>query len=732
MKTQMIDLLKVYPVDKKELKIDENEFAKKRALIEKALLDCGIEATDIQVTMGNRCSLFEITTSTSLDTINAHRIFRKLQSLSARVVIPMPKKNVIGIEVENNKTEIVSMYSVINSQAFKKSTMELPVALGKTIVNSVYVFDLAKMPHLLIAGATGQGKSNCLTTIITSLLYKKNPDELKFLFIDPKMVEYTLYEDLKNHYLLNISGNETPIITDCDKAIYALNSLVEEMESRYRLLMNNHCRNIVEYNKKATEKGCKKLPYIVVMIDEYGDFMMQAGKMIETPITRIAHKARAVGMHLILATQRPSVKVITAPIKANILGRIAFRTASGIESSTILDERGAECLAGKGDLLISTEGKTERVQCAYVDMSETEKIVEYIVKNEQPCSYQIKGLNYDELNSTHIVNMESQNMKKAEIKTKNKNNEKSEPLPTCSVHPLETCNLNDLIGLESVKAQVISLRNYLKMQQLRNAKGLKSPIISNHLVFIGNAGTGKTTVARIIAKIYKDLGVLKKGHLVETDRSGLVANYVGQTATKTNKIVDSALDGVLFIDEAYSLTQSGSSNDYGQEAITTLIKRMEDNRDRLVVIFSGYPNEMQHFIESNPGLRSRINRYINFPDYTISELMQIFDYQCKMNDYIITDEAKLTLEMCVQSNINRKKANFGNARFIRNAFENIIHNQANRLSTKKDLTDDEMQKITVDDIVCDELDGRLGDLHYTGLSVLMLAVVVVIGCLYGF
>ncbi|MBR5434960.1 MAG: hypothetical protein IK117_11050 [Bacteroidales bacterium] len=413
MKTQMIDLLKVYPVDKNGLQIDENEFAKKHDIIENVLHDCGIVATYIKATVGHRCSLFEIKTSTPLDIIKAResRILRILSAYTLSAHIVIPNENTIGIEVVNNKMEIISMYSVINSQAFKESTMELPVALGRTSINSVYMFDLAKMPHLLIGGATGQGKSNCLHTIITSLLYQKNPDELKFLFIDPKRVEYTLYEDLVNHYLLKIPGIEKPIVTDCDKAIYALNSLVEEMDNRYRLLVEKHCRNIVEYNKKAIEKGLEKLPYIVVMIDEYGDFMMRAGKMIEPPIARIAQKGRAVGMHLILATQQPSVKIVTRVIKANIPGRIAFRTE--IESSTILDERGAEVLSGKGDLLISTGEKTERVQCAFVDMSETEKIVEYIVKNEQPCPYKIKGFKNDELKPTDVVNMEKTEVKAA-------------------------------------------------------------------------------------------------------------------------------------------------------------------------------------------------------------------------------------------------------------------------------------------------------------------------------
>ena len=257
--------------------------------------------------------------------------------------------------------------------------------------------------------------------------------------------------------------------------------------------------------------------------------------------------------------------------------------------------------------------------------------------------------------------------------------------------------LNNLIGLSSVKDEITKLANFIKIQQVRRSKGLKTPDISYHCVFTGNPGTGKTTVARIIASIYKDLGILKKGHLVETDRSGLVAEYVGQTAIKTNKIVDSALDGALFIDEAYSLVQ-GAKEDFGQEAISTLLKRMEDDRNRLVVILAGYGTEMQTFIDSNPGLQSRFNRYIHFPDYTANELEQIFLLNAKNNQYTLDDEALVKLEDSMSSVIEHKDKNFGNARFVRNLFEKSIQNQAMRLSSQPNITEEILSKITAEDL----------------------------------
>ena len=258
--------------------------------------------------------------------------------------------------------------------------------------------------------------------------------------------------------------------------------------------------------------------------------------------------------------------------------------------------------------------------------------------------------------------------------------------------------LDELIGLESVKEEVHTLANFAKIQQQRKAQGLKVPKMSYHLVFTGSPGTGKTTVARIVARIYKDLGILKSGHTVETDRSGLVANYVGQTATKTNAVIDSALNGVLFIDEAYALVPEDARSDYGQEAISTLLKRMEDDRDKLVVIIAGYPDEMKRFIDSNPGLQSRFTRYINFPDYTEQELFDIFKLYLNKNQYTITDDAAQLLKDNLNYVVAHKTKNFGNARYVRNIFERAVEQQANRLSAKHSISDDELSVLTKEDI----------------------------------
>ncbi|MBQ9641251.1 MAG: AAA family ATPase [Bacteroidaceae bacterium] len=267
--------------------------------------------------------------------------------------------------------------------------------------------------------------------------------------------------------------------------------------------------------------------------------------------------------------------------------------------------------------------------------------------------------------------------------------------------PLETDpykELDELIGLEKVKEEVRTLANFVKVQKMREQKGMKVPKISYHLVFTGSPGTGKTTVARIVARIYKDLGILKRGHTVETDRSGLVAEYVGQTAVKTNAIIDSALNGVLFIDEAYALVPEDSRSDFGQEAISTLLKRMEDDRDRLVVIIAGYTNEMQRFIDSNPGLQSRFNRYIDFPDYTPEELYQIFQMYLKKNEYTMTKEAGTYLMAALKDVVAHKDRNFGNARYVRNVFEKAIQQQANRIAKKQGLSAQQLGELELSDI----------------------------------
>ena len=307
-----------------------------------------------------------------------------LAALGIRIIAPIPGKGTIGIEVPNKDPQTVSYRSIIASKKFQECKYELPMAMGATISNDVFIADLTKMPHLLVAGATGQGKSVGLNAIIASLLYKKHPAELKFVLIDPKMVEFSLYSKLERHYLAKLPDEDDAIITDPSKVVTTLNSLCIEMDNRYNLLKDAEVRSISEYNAKFTsrrlnpEKGHRFLPYIVMIVDEFADLIMTAGKEIETPIARIAQKARAVGMHMIIATQRPSTDVITGMIKANFPGRIAFRVSQMVDSKTILDRTGANQLIGRGDMLFSHNGEIQRVQCAFIDTPEVEAICNHI------------------------------------------------------------------------------------------------------------------------------------------------------------------------------------------------------------------------------------------------------------------------------------------------------------------------------------------------------------------
>jgi S-DNA-T family DNA segregation ATPase FtsK/SpoIIIE len=347
-----------------------------------------IEITKIRATIGPTITLYEIVPAPGIRIAKIKNleddIALSLSALGIRIIAPIPGRGTIGIEVPNQNPEIVSMRSIISSKKFQESTAELPIALGKTISNETYMFDLAKMPHILVAGATGQGKSVGVNVIITSLLYKKHPAELKFVFIDPKKVELNLYSIIEKHYLAKLPNEAEPVITNIQKVKYTLTSINIEMDGRYDLLKKAHARNVKEYNKKFTSrrlnpmKGHKYMPYIVVIIDEFADLIMTAGKEIELPIARIAQLARAVGIHMIIATQRPSVTIITGVIKANFPARIAFKVASMIDSRTILDQPGANQLIGKGDMLISANSDITRVQCAFVDTPEVEKVCAFI------------------------------------------------------------------------------------------------------------------------------------------------------------------------------------------------------------------------------------------------------------------------------------------------------------------------------------------------------------------
>ena len=381
-----LDLLRDIPTKAISIDVDEQEANKKR--ITEALLNYGIPIKKIDVCVGPTITLFEIIPDDGvrISKIKSleNDIALSLAALGIRIIAPIPGRGTVGIEVPNKDPQTVSMRSVIGSRKFQECKYELPMALGCTISNEVFLADLAKMPHLLVAGATGQGKSVGLNAIVTSLLYKKHPAELKFVLIDPKMVEFSLYGVLENHYLAKLPDEEKCIITDSSKVVATLNSLVTEMESRYMLLSNARARNIKEYNSKFInrelnpEKGHRFLPYIVVIIDEFCDLIMEAGKDVERPIVRIAQKARAIGIHMIIATQRPSTNVITGIIKANFPGRVAFRVTQMVDSRTILDCSGAQQLVGKGDMLFSSGGVMERIQCAFVDTPEVEQICDYI------------------------------------------------------------------------------------------------------------------------------------------------------------------------------------------------------------------------------------------------------------------------------------------------------------------------------------------------------------------
>ena len=370
------------------IQIDEKELESNKNTIIETLRNYKIEIAKIKANIGPTVTLYEIVPAAGIRISKIKNleddIALSLSALGIRIIAPIPGKGTVGIEVPNNNPTIVSMKSVVSSKKFQNAEMELPIAFGKTISNETFTVDLVKMPHLLMAGATGQGKSVGLNVILTSLLYKKHPSEVKFILVDPKKVELNIYSKIERHYLAKLPNSEESIITDNKKVIYTLNSLCIEMDNRYELLKNAMCRNIREYNQKYKSRklnpdnGHRFLPYIVLVVDEFADLIMSAGKEVETPIARLAQLARAIGIHLIIATQRPSVNVITGIIKANFPARIAFRVTSKIDSRTILDVSGADQLIGRGDMLYTQGNELVRIQCAFVDTPEVEKISEFI------------------------------------------------------------------------------------------------------------------------------------------------------------------------------------------------------------------------------------------------------------------------------------------------------------------------------------------------------------------
>ncbi|MBQ2018905.1 MAG: DNA translocase FtsK, partial [Alistipes sp.] len=387
-KKPYVSLLEDY---KSPHKVSDTEIYDNKCRIQETLKYFGIPIVDIDATVGPTVTLYEIKQAQGVKISKIQGLEKDIaQSLRAqgiRIIAPIPGKGTIGIEVPNRDKQIVSMYSSICSEEFQHAKMELPIVIGRTIQNENFTFDLAKLPHLLVAGATGQGKSVGLNAIITSLLYTKHPAQLKFVMIDPKMVEFSVYNKLERHFLAKMESEEESIITEPKKAVCVLNSLVEEMGRRLELLKMATSRNIVEYNEKFTarrlnpQKGHRFLPYIVVIIDEFADLIMTA-KEVEVPVMRLAQKARAVGIHLIIATQRPDVKVITGGIKANFPARIAFRVMQMIDSRTIIDQPGANQLIGRGDMLFSNGGELTRIQCALVETKEVERLVDFIAKQQ--------------------------------------------------------------------------------------------------------------------------------------------------------------------------------------------------------------------------------------------------------------------------------------------------------------------------------------------------------------
>ena len=368
--------------------IDEGEQEENKEMIVNTLKSYNIAIARIEATVGPTVTLYEIVPAEGVRIAQIKNleddIALSLAALGIRIIAPIPGKGTVGIEVPNRVPRTVSIRSVLGSKKFHECTMKLPMAMGTTINNDVFIRDLADMPHLLVAGGSGQGKSVGLNCIIASLLYYKHPSELKFVLIDPKMVEFSRYSRLQNHYLAKLPGTDDPVVTDPQEAVATLNSLCEEMDNRYRLLRDAGAVKIVEYNRKFVnrqlnpEKGHHYLPYIVIIVDEFADLIMTAGKEVSHHIMRIAQKARAVGMHMILATQRPSTDVITGPIKANFLGRIAYRVQQMVDSKTILDRPGANQLIGRGDMLFSHNGKMERVQCAFIDSDEVDRLTRFV------------------------------------------------------------------------------------------------------------------------------------------------------------------------------------------------------------------------------------------------------------------------------------------------------------------------------------------------------------------
>lgn len=799
------DLLKEYEVNINHINEEEQRTNKNRII--EVLGNFGIQIKTIHASVGPAITLYEIQLADGMLLSKVKEfeddIALSLSAFGTRVIAPLPGKETFGIEIPNSYPDVVSIESVLNSSQFKDTRMELPLAIGKNIDGEVFMIDLSMAPHLLIAGSTLQNDSLGLDAIIFSLLYKKHPNELKLVLIDLGKVELNVYSRIANKFMAAIPDDEA-IVTNTKKAMLTLNSICQVVNDRNKLFEKAGAYNIKEYNQMYINRrlrlvdGHEYLPYIVVVINEFSDLIMTYGKKAEDLIVSLAKEACTVGIHMVITTRRPSKSVVTDAVKDSIPERIAFRMVLKSESQIILGHPDANRLAGRGDMFCIQNNELVRVQCAFVDTTEIERINEYICEQPGPIEpmelpepandegstggngsisageldpffeeaahaivlsqqgstsmiqrrfcigYNRAGRLMDQLEmegivgpaqgskprEVHVKSIDELNLKLAKLakhphstihqtapinellsaQTRTSENqiiqedlqkkgfcEKSQGKEAVEVSNSMDA-LNSLIGLASVKEELSSMVNFIKLNRKRTEQGLPVTQIAYHCVFTGNPGTGKTTVARLLAGIFKELGVLKKGQLVETDRSGLVAEYIGQTAVKTNKIIDTALDGVLFIDEAYTLAQGGSQ-DYGHEAIATLLKRMEDNRDRLIVVLAGYGSEMKTFIESNPGLRSRFNRYINFPDYTPNELLEIFLRYLDKQQYVLSESALTQTANFLTKEVGKGKNDFGNARFVRNLFEKAITQQANRLANIESCDKDMLKRIEEEDII---------------------------------
>ena len=691
----------------------------------------------------------------------ADNLAMSLSAIDVRVEAPVPGKGTIGIEVPNDVTQMVSLRECLSTNEFMNAPSNLTFALGKDVSGEYKYADLTRMPHLLIGGSTNSGKSVFLHSLIASILYRATPREVKFVMIDLKRIELSLYDGIP-HLL-------SPVIKDIKQVAGIFHSILKEMEERYDRFARLGVRNIDGFNSRVASTD--RMPFIVVAVDELA-LLMQQGLEVETSICRLAQLARATGIHLIIATQRPSVDVVTGAIKANISSRIAFAVATQIDSRTIIDMPGADRLIGRGDMLYMPidADRPVRIQGCYIGENEIKNLVKYLRNQKEavytmissrsnlsddadeigdeffePCvrwlvmqgqcsisalqrkfkiGYTRAARLVEVMEARQIVGFQD-GVKPREILLRSENLEaffagtgrgdayETEPTTSSSWEEVPSSpafnsqrekqrpslehetlkrsvpsanasvllsELNGLTGLGQVKADVTQLVNFLRVQKLRKDKGLSVPDQSLHMVFTGNPGTGKTTIARLIAQIYKSMGILSKGQFVETDRAGLVGGYLGQTAIKTKEVVESALGGVLFIDEAYSLTDSTHGHDlYGQEAVATLLKMMEDHRDDLIVIVAGYTEPMQKFIKSNPGLQSRFNKFLHFDDYVPAELTEIFGFFAAQADYKLHPATELKLHNVFADLYAARDETFGNARLARNLFEKAINAHANRM-----------------------------------------------------